>query len=323
MQKDELLQFLYFYPSEYISAETLARKLGVTRNEIIKYIKELRKEGVDIQGCTNRGFSLQFLNDILTPSELEKYCNTPKDKIRIFSSLPSTNSTAKEMASCGAPEGTIVLAEKQTKGRGRMNRQFFSPKHSGLYMSIILRPNLPPTETLLITALAAVAVAEAAEILTTHPAQIKWVNDVYFKSKKVAGILAEASFTPDGKNIDYVILGIGVNIYPPKEKFPDEIQNIAGALFDTPIPHGRCRVASCILERFFHYYNEIEKKEFLRGYQNRSFLNGQNVIVMQGDKRYSATVIGVNDDFSLRIILSNGESVNLSSGEVSIKFDTL
>jgi len=319
--KEELLKLLYFYPSDYISGEKLARRLGISRNSVYKHIQELRKEGYDIQACTNRGYALQVINDVLSPTELVRFFPMEKEKIRIFSSLPSTNATAKEMATCGAPEGTLCIAEMQTKGRGRMNRQFFSPKQTGLYMSIILRPKLDPSDALLITTLAAVAVAEASEMLTGIPAQIKWVNDVYMNGKKVCGILTEAAFNMETRQLDYVVLGIGVNLYTPKEEFPTSIQNIAGSLFSAPLPHARCRVAAGILERFYYYYNQIDTKKFLKSYQERSLLDGQSVEVMQGNDKYTASVLGVNEDFSLRLLLPNGEIKNLATGEVSVKLE--
>ncbi len=319
--KDELLKLLYFYPSNYISGEKLARRLGISRNAVYKHIQELRKEGYDIQACTNRGYALQVINDVLSPAELVRFFPMEKEKIRIFSSLPSTNATAKEMAACGAPEGTLCIAETQTKGRGRMSRQFFSPKQTGLYMSIILRPNLDPSDALLITTLAAVAVAEAAEMLTGLPAQIKWVNDVYMNGRKVSGILTEAAFNMETRHLDYVVLGIGVNLYTPKEDFPAPIQNIAGSLFSAPLAHARCRVAACILERFYYYYNQINSKNFLKEYQERSLLDGHTVEVIQGSDKYIANVLGVNNDFSLRLLLPSGQIKNLASGEVSVKLE--
>ncbi|MBE7063017.1 MAG: biotin--[acetyl-CoA-carboxylase] ligase [Ruminococcaceae bacterium] len=317
--KDEILKLLYFYSSDYITADTLGCRIGISRKEVLRYIDELRNDGYYIHGLQNRGYALGLPDDILSPIELSKYYRISPEKIRVFSSLPSTNTTAKEMASRGAPEGTVIIAEKQTCGRGRMNRVFFSPQNSGLYMSIILRPKLAPKDSLLITTMAAVAVAEAAEKLTMQPMQIKWVNDVYFREKKIAGILTEASYNAKKQETEYLILGIGVNVYRPQGDFPEEIQNIAGTLFDLPVPHGRCRMAALILEHFFHYYNSIEKKEFLEPYRNRCILSGRNVKVMRGEENFPARVLGINEDFSLHIERSNGKEENLSSGEVSIK----
>lgn len=317
--KDELLKLLYFYPNNYIKSQDLARRLGLPKTEIYKIIKELRMEGFDIYGCTNRGYALKPIDDIVSPENLSKYSNITPEMFRVFSSLPSTNSTAKEMAVCGAPDGTVCIAESQTKGRGRFDRQFFSPKQTGIYMSVILRPTFSTAEIIQLTPLAAVAVAEAAEKITNEPTQIKWVNDVYFKDKKICGILTEAAINPDTKKFDYVILGIGVNLYTPQDNFPDNIQNIAGSLLSKPLPDARCKMIGEILKHFYHYYYNFEKKAFLEAYRSRSILDGKNVEVFRGDASYRASVLGINDDFSLKIRLSDGSTENLSSGEVSLK----
>ena len=122
--KEELLKLLYFYPSDYISADSLSRRLGIQKSTVYKCIEELRREGFSISGCTNRGYMLGTADDPLSAEEIVKFYPMPKEKIRIFSCIPSTNTTAKEMAGCGAPEGTVCIAEKQTRGRGRMDRQF-------------------------------------------------------------------------------------------------------------------------------------------------------------------------------------------------------
>ncbi len=318
-EKESLLQLLYFYPADYISAEKLGRRLGIEKSKVYKYMEELRLEGYNISGCTNRGYRLNASDDPLSPDDLIRYYPMDKNKIRIFSSLPSTNTTAKEMATCGAPEGTICIAETQTKGRGRMDRHFFSPNQTGLYMSIILRPNLAPQDALQITTLAAVAVAETIEKETEQPAQIKWVNDIYFKGKKVAGILTEASVNPATQHIEYAVLGIGVNLFMPKGNFPGEIHDIAGAVFESPLPHARCKFAAGILERFYFYYRQLEKKAFLEPYRRRSLLAGRSVSVNRHGTSYPATVLAINDDFSLHVLLSDGTTENLSTGEVSVK----
>lgn len=317
--KDEILKLLFYYSPEYITADSLALRLGVSKSTVLRYIRSLRKEGHIIYGCTNKGYSLQNASDDITAYEISKFYPVEPEKIRIFSSLPSTNATAKEMAGCGAPEGTILIAEEQTHGRGRLGRKFYSPAQSGLYMSIILRPSLPPGETLLITTLAAVAVAEAIDELTNETTQIKWVNDVYLHNKKVAGILTEASIRPDTKETDYVVLGIGINAYKPLNGFPSDISEIAGAVYQAEVPQGRAKLIAAVLRRFEYYYKVIKNKEFLSVYAKKNLLLNQNVNVIQGENRYYAKVIGLNDDFSLKLLLPDGEITNLFSGELSVR----
>lgn len=318
--KEALLNLLYFYPADYISGEVLAKKLGISRNAVYKHIRELRKEGYNICGCTNRGYALSVLNDVLSPQEFARFYPVEREKLRIFSTLPSTNTAAKEMAACGAPSGTLCIAETQTGGRGRMGRDFFSPRNSGIYMSLILRPKLRPADALQLTTLAAVAVSETVEELTGQPAQIKWVNDVFFREKKVCGILTEASFNMESGALDYAILGIGLNVYAPKGNFPTALHSIAGAVLDAPIPHARCRIIAGILKRFYFYYDHIEEKAFLEPYRKRMFLTGQLVEVHRGAAHFPARVLSVQDDFSLTIQHPDGKEETLSSGEVSLRF---
>ncbi len=315
--KEELLKLLFFYSSDYISAQTLSRRLGVRQSTVYKYIEELRKEGFEISGCTNRGYMLGAADDPLSAEEIVKFYPMPKEKIRIFSCLPSTNTTAKEMATCGAPEGTVCIAEKQTRGRGRMDRQFYSPEGTGLYMSFILRPTLSPKDALHLTTIAAVAVAETAEALLCDTVDIKWVNDVYYKGKKVCGILTESAFDEKG-NLSYVIVGIGVNLLSPKGGFPTPIENIAGSLLEAPLKSARSRLAAGILERFFAYYTHFKDKAYIEPYKKRSFLTGRTVEVLCGDARYPAKVLGIEDDLALSVELSDGTVKKLASGEVSI-----
>lgn len=234
-----------------------------------------------------------------------------------YDQLDSTNRLAHELAKNGAPEGTVVTAQTQTSGRGRRGRSFFSPGGTGLYMSLILRPSLPPQELLLVTTAAAVAVARAAETLTGETMQIKWVNDVYRQGKKVAGILTEGAV--DGDSVTYAILGIGVNVAPPAEGFPADIAHKAGALFDMPCDK-RDELCALILQQFEVYYTALTDKAFLEDYRRRSLLDGKTVQLLSVDDfpTESATVLGIDDDFALVVQTKDGIR-HLTSGDVSIQ----
>lgn len=317
-KKDELINLLYYYPTSYFSSKVLAEKLNISQKEVYSYIRKLRAEGYNIKGKTSKGYSFVRDNSI-SAKEIMQYFSIEKEKIRIFTSLPSTNTTAKEMASCGAPEGTICIADAQTHGRGRMGRQFFSPGGSGIYMSIILRPAFSPSESLLITTIAAVAVCDAIEEICACTPKIKWVNDVYISDKKVAGILTEAVFSNDNHKIEYAVLGIGLNLKAPEEGFPKQIHKIAGAVLNAEETCSRNKMIALILKHFYKYYLAFENKSFIKAYKNRDYLAGKEVIVTRGDSVYDALVKGINEDLSLKIEKANGLIENLSSGEVSIK----
>ncbi|MDD6309349.1 MAG: biotin--[acetyl-CoA-carboxylase] ligase [Clostridia bacterium] len=255
--------------------------------------------------------------DILSYETISAYYPIPKHLVHVYTCLPSTNATAKAMAAAGAPEGTLCIAETQTAGRGRMGRDFFSPGKTGLYMSLVLHPDAQK-DALSITVTAAVAVAEAAEALCGFPVQIKWVNDIYAKGKKVCGILAEASFSTGSKNLDFIVLGIGINLYKPTEGFPVPLQEIAGALFTENTAVTRAQLVGEILARFYRLYESPDKASLLEAYQSRSFLIGKTVTVWRGNTSFPATVLGINDDYTLSVLDTEGNRLSLSSGEVSL-----
>lgn len=241
-------------------------------------------------------------------------------QLQVYGEVDSTNTLAREQAAKGAPEGTLILADTQRQGRGRMGRQFFSPQGSGLYMSVILRPDTDVTP-LYVTTAAAVAVAEAIEAIAGVSSSIKWVNDVYCRGKKVCGILTEGAITD---NLQYAVLGIGVNVFSPIGGFPPEIEARAGAVFDEKTPptaHPREELAAAIITRFWEYYKALSAKTFLPSYRKRDLLKGQTVEVLDvnGAVIEEVTAQGITDDFELLVSDRHGETKMLSSGEVSLR----
>ncbi len=235
--------------------------------------------------------------------------------IKYFDTATSTNDIAKMLAKEGSTEGTVIVANHQSAGRGRMGRSFMSPEGTGLYMSIILRPEFSPENSLLITTAAAAAVAITAEKHTGIPAKIKWVNDVYMRGKKVCGILTEGQIS--GDRLDFAVLGIGVNLAPPKDGF-GELEQIAGAVFDNSA-FDKNAFLTDILDAFFTYYKNLEAKPHFDDYVSRDMLSGKTVSVIKGgNELYSATVCGITRDFSLTV-KHDKEKVDLTSGEVSVK----
>lgn len=224
--------------------------------------------------------------------------------------VTSTNDLVKERAKNGAPAGLVIVAERQTKGRGRMGRTFHS-EGGGLYMSILLRPTEAAEDALALTTRAAVAVAKAIEKHTGRAAAIKWVNDVYQNGRKVCGILAEGQANAHGE-MDFVVLGIGINLLAPKGGFPEALRNIAGALFTEGEPFDKDVILSDILKN-------LAETDVYAEYVKRDMLSGKTVTVLRGgEPLYTAEVLGVDRDFSLRIRTADGEA-RLGSGEVSVK----
>ena len=321
MNNDALLQKLTEQGDNYISGAELARWLGVSRTMVWKGIEQLRAEGYGIESVTNRGYRLLPEHDVLSAREIALRLTTPGLRLRVYPSVTSTNTILKNMAAAGEPEGAVAVAGEQTAGRGRMGRSFYSPPGTGLYLSILLRPGIPAEETTPVTACAAVAVAESIEELSGEPAQIKWVNDVYVRGKKVCGILTEASIDCETRIADYLVVGIGVNTAVPAGDFPEELRGVAGSAFAPgSLPALRSRLAAGILDRFFGYYRDLGRREFFDGYKRRSLVLGRSVnLLALGRPPVEARAIDLDPDFALVVRYADGSVGRVSSGEVSLR----
>lgn len=237
-----------------------------------------------------------------------------------FPELDSTNRLLKELASCGAPEGTLVAADRQHAGRGRLGRSFFSPE-GGLYFSLLLRPSALCFDTTLLTTAAAVAVAEAVdELMGDTASRIKWVNDIYRNGRKICGILAEGVVRGSETA---VVLGIGLNILTPAEGYPEDIALRAGALYKTlpegqSLPSLREMLTDRILARLIPLYEALPDRTYLNVYREKMMLTGQTVRYEKDGVLHEGTVRSVADDGSL-LLTENHETVRLAAGEVSLK----
>ena len=220
--KDQVLTLLEQYKGSYLSGEEMAEQLGVSRNSVWKAIKQLQTEGHQITGVNRLGYTLDSRNNVLSAPGIQKYLKDPALQITVQSSVTSTNTLLKQAAENGAPEGTVLVAEEQTAGRGRLGRSFYSPAGTGVYFSLVLRPAFSAAESSLITTCAAVAAAGAMEEISGHPTQIKWVNDIYTAGRKVCGILTEAAIDMESGGLQYAVLGIGINLLKPENDFPEE-----------------------------------------------------------------------------------------------------
>ena len=237
----------------------------------------------------------------------------------MYDLLESTNITAKEEAINGADEGTVIIAKTQTAGKGRLARKFFSPA-GGLYMSVVLRPTIDPKGTTLITAAAAVSVCRAIKKVTGIDTGIKWVNDVFLCGKKVCGILTVGSINPSSKALDYAILGIGLNINPPKKGLHEEIKNIATTIFDKACNDDTfAQITAEILNEFFSIYNALPSHEFLKEYRSRSIIIGTEVICDNNISTETVFVEDIDDNANLIVKTKQGNKKILNSGEVRIK----
>ncbi len=237
-------------------------------------------------------------------------------KIITVKETTSTNDELKKMAADGEKETVLFVADSQTAGRGRKGRSFFSPDGTGIYMSLLIHPDLSPDECTLITPLCAVAVAEAIEAVTEIKADIKWVNDIFVNRKKVAGILTEGAFTRGGT--DYIIVGIGINLSPPEGGFPEEIRGIAGSLTEQSTSL-REKLIGEVVNRFMYHMGRIKSREFIPLYRERLFFLGEEITVISPDGSYRATAQDIDRECHLIVKTQDGKSESLSSGEISVR----
>lgn len=321
--KHRILELLEQNRGDSISGERLAGILNVSRNAVWKAVKELEKEGYSIEAVTNKGYRLSDQNDIVSIQGIKPFLSPQSklyaEKIKIYKTLESTNKTAKEMAVAGAEHGTVIIADSQTKGRGRYSRSYFSPS-GGLYMSIILRPEVlnfeNPTS---VTAFAAVAVCEAIESISEKTPEIKWVNDILIDGKKVCGILTEAVTDFESGSLDWIVLGIGINVYIKTEDFPDDLQTSATSIFPNEKMFGvRNKLSAEIINRILGYDITPREAEIFRKYKNRLAILGNQVTVIQNKNEYKATVIDIDAAGHLVVKNENGEIITVSSGEIRV-----
>ncbi len=233
--------------------------------------------------------------------------------IEEYDCVDSTNRIAKEKGFLGVPDGTVIVAQAQTAGRGRLGRSFFSPGGSGIYMSLILRCGESALDALEITTRAAVSVARVLERHSGRDAKIKWVNDIYMEGKKVSGILTEGVLS--GDRLSFAVLGIGINLSVPRGGFSPEIKDIAGAVFHDGEAYDKKKIIDDILNEFsceeFDVYSEYCGRDMLVGCQVNA--------ISAGEILYCGKVLGIERDFSLRIMKNDGKEAFISSGEVSVK----
>jgi BirA family biotin operon repressor/biotin-[acetyl-CoA-carboxylase] ligase len=305
-----------------VSGSKLAGRFNVSRNVIWRRVRNLQNYGYRIEGVPRRGYCLSGLPAAVSATAIAAHLRGRAGMCRChcYPLVDSTNVRLKEMAENGAPEGTVVLADCQSQGKGCGGRDFFSPPGAGLYMSVLLRAALPPVEAPLITVAAAVAASQAIDEVCAVETKIKWVNDVFLGGKKVCGILTEGLLSCDSERMDYVALGIGVNVFRPPAGFPDGLRDVAGCLYDREQDWDvRGRLAAEILNKFFACFENLADRSFMAEYRRRSNILGRGVVCRECGESYTARALDINQDGGLLVRLNDGSSRTLSFGEVTIR----
>lgn len=259
------------------------------------------------------------ISDNLNAKAIEKYLNV-KCPVEVLDTVDSTNNYIKKYA--GGNGSCAVIADSQTGGRGRFNRKFYSPEGCGIYMSVMLYPDLPAEKAVLLTAAAAVAVCGAVEALTEREPKIKWVNDILIDSKKVCGILAEAAFNSESRKTERAVVGIGINVYKPCGGFAEEIKSVAGYIREKHTENFRNRLCAEIINRLVALSKRLEDKSIFEEYSLRCAVIGKAVTVLRVNcTPQEAVAVGLDDNFRLLVEYNDKTSEYLSSGEISIKIN--
>ena len=330
--RENVLTLLEEHRGGLVSGSEIGEALGISRAAVWKAIHSLREDGHKINAVTNRGYGLSEDSDLITASGILvhlRHREVEAHMIHIKKQTESTNQDAKALALEGAAHGTVLLADEQTAGRGRLGRSFHSPKGTGLYLSMVLRPGGTLAAALPITQAAAVAASRALSVTAGLELSIKWVNDLYLDGKKVCGILTEAVSDFETGHIEALILGIGINVTEPTAGFPPELSEIAGTLVGSALsenmlaaeirqPIARNRLAAAIIDELLDILPELETLSFLDEYRRRCFILGQPVTVQRGNDSFDAIALSIDASGGLVVETDDDTQLTLNSGEVSL-----
>ena len=305
----------------YVSGQELCKSLGVSRTAVWKGIQKLKSEGYEIEAVPNKGYHLVESPDILSADELRSIRKTRwiGEEIYYFDVTDSTNIQAKRLAEEGSVHGPLVVADRQESGKGRRGRSWESPENSGIFMTLMLKPQMRPNDASMLTLVAAMAVAKAIRRELDLPAQIKWPNDIVLNGKKICGILTEMSAEID--YINYVVIGIGINV--SNQEFPEEISHMATSiLLESGKRIHRASLIESVWEQFEVYYDSFCQNYDLSGIRdeyNEYLANlHRQVRVLDPKEPFEGQAMGINAQGEL-IVETEGIQKPVSSGEVSVR----
>lgn len=319
--KEEILRLLRSADG-YISGQELCNRFGVSRTAVWKAINQLKEAGYEIEAQQNKGYRLMAAPDLMTEAEIKSLMHTEwvAKEVLYFDTIDSTNTKAQELAEKGYQSGTLVVADKQESGKGRRGRSWVSPSGTGIFMTLMIKPNINPNNASMLTLVAALAVAKAITSVTGEEALIKWPNDIMVNGKKVCGILTEMNAQFD--YINHIVVGIGINVH--NESFPEEISQMASSLM---IEAGgkrfhRAQIIAETMSYFEQYYDTFLKTQDLsalvREYDKLLVNRNKSVRVLDPKEPFDGKAMGITPKGEL--IVDTWESRKLvSSGEVSVR----
>lgn len=317
--RDRVIEVMEAGRSRYISGQELAEILGVTRAAVWKAVESLREEGYHITAVPKLGYRLEDNSDVLSEAGIRMYCSGRYRSIpiHIFKCVDSTNTCAKRMILDGAVHGTLVAAEEQTCGRGRYGKPFFSPAGTGVYMSLILKPERRIQEVLPITITSAVAAARVIERFSGGSASIKWVNDIYRNGRKVCGILTEAITDFESGMAEAVVVGIGINVTTGMDVFPETLRQTAGSI----LPSGgtRNQMIGQLVSEILCLSEDLSSPEILREYRQKSCVIGKEISWQEDESLRTGTAVEIDAQGCLVVQAEGGQRLVLHPGERSVK----
>ncbi len=321
MYKEKILNLLRASRSGFLSGEELARKTGVSRTMVWKHIKSLERDGFGIDAVPSQGYRIVSVPDILRQSDIKSGLKTSVigKKIHVFPEISSTNTYALELASDGAAEGTVVIAETQSNGKGRLGRKWISPK-GNLYFSVILRPKIPLHKAPLSTLMGAVAVATAIRTVCQIPAAIKWPNDILISGRKVCGLLTEMSAEQD--RIRHIVLGIGVDVNMEPDALPSDIRALTTTVAaEKGQKINRTALLLEILGELDHWYQVLlrDAAEVLKEWEKLNMTIGSRIAVSgAGEEVLEGSAQGIDNEGRLVVGLDDGTRRTVAAGDVTI-----
>lgn len=306
----------------YLSGQNLANLIGCSRTAVWKHIEELRKDGFELDAVRRKGYRIVKTPEKITADEIRLGLKTEfiGENIHYEESVESTQKIANHLANENAPEGTVIIADEQLSGRGRMNRKWHSPKYTGIWMSLILRPNIPLTKAPQLTLLTAVAVVQAIEEKTGLIPEIKWPNDILINGKKVTGILTELQAEAD--RIHSIIIGIGINVNQKKEDFPLEIQETASSLF---IEKGESIPRAQLIQSIFKHFEKLYLLYLKDGFfpikllwESYAVSIGKQIRARTLTETIEGKALGITDEGVLKIKDKDGAVHSIYSADIEL-----
>ncbi len=321
--RETVLSILKQNAGEFCSGEQISRSLGLSRTAVSKTVAQLRREGYEISSVTNRGYRLEHSPDRLTEGTIRPWLHSGGlgETLLCYECIDSTNNLLKRMALEGAPGGTVVVADSQSAGRGRLGRAFQSPPNTGIYLSLLLRPQVRPDRAVTLTASTAVAMCDAIEAACGVRTQIKWTTDIVLGGKKLCGILTEMAVEGETGALQHIVVGIGINVNQTQSDFPEELQPIAGSLaMALGHPCDRGRLTAEILNALSRMLEDWEAGvSWVARYRADCATLGREIRILRRGSTLCGVAEDVDGEFGLMVRYGDGTRETIVSGEVSVR----